>query len=124
MDRDRRRFWVKASVERKIDLVLRPAAETLAERLASGDGGTFDFAFIDADKVGYQRYYELTLALLRPGGLVAIDNTLWSGRVADASVRDENTTALRAFNDALHADERVDLSLVPIGDGVTLARKR
>ena len=119
-----RRFWVKASVERKIDLVLRPAAETLAERLASGDGGTFDFAFIDADKVGYQRYYELTLALLRPGGLVAIDNTLWSGRVADASVRDENTTALRAFNDALHADERVDLSLVPIGDGVTLARKR
>ena len=119
-----RRFWKQASVERKFELVLRPAAETLAERLAAGDGGTFDFAFIDADKVGYQRYYELTLALLRPGGLVAIDNTLWSGRVADASVRDENTVALRAFNEALHKDERVDLSLVPIGDGVTLARKR
>jgi len=119
-----RRFWKQASVERKIELVLRPAAETLAERLAAGDGGTFDFAFIDADKVGYQRYYELTLALLRPGGLVAIDNTLWSGRVADASVHDENTVALRAFNEALHKDERVDLSLVPVGDGVTLARKR
>jgi caffeoyl-CoA O-methyltransferase len=119
-----RRYWERAGVARKIELVLAPAADTLAARIAAGERGTYDFAFIDADKVSYLRYYELALELLRPGGVIAVDNTLWSGRVADARVRDENTEALRAFNDALHRDERVDLSLVPIGDGVTLARKR
>jgi caffeoyl-CoA O-methyltransferase len=119
-----KRFWQRAGVARKIELVLAPATDTLTARVAAGERGSYDFAFIDADKVSYARYYELALALLRPGGVIAVDNTLWSGRVADARVQDENTNALRAFNEALHRDERVDLSLVPIGDGLTLARKR
>jgi caffeoyl-CoA O-methyltransferase len=119
-----RRFWREAGVEHKIELKLQPAARTLEQLLAAGEAGRYDFAFIDADKPSYDTYYELLLKLLRPGGLIALDNTLWSGHVADPNNRDPNTVALRALNDKLHRDERVDLSLLPVGDGLTLARKR
>jgi len=119
-----RRYWRKAGVDHKIELKLQPATKTLEALLAAGESGHYDFAFIDADKPAYEAYYELLLRLMRPGGLIAVDNTLWSGKVADASERDANTSALRAFNDMLHRDERIDLSLLPIGDGLTLARKR
>lgn len=119
-----RRFWREAGVERKIELVLAPAADTLAARIAGGEAGTYDFAFIDADKGGYATYYERVLALLRPGGLVAVDNTLWSGKVAGQGPADSTTRTLRAFNDMIHADERVDIAMLPVGDGLTLARKR
>ena len=119
-----RRHWEAAGVAHKIDLRLAPADETLRGLLSEGGSGTFDFAFIDADKGGYGTYYELVLELLRPGGLVAVDNTLWEGKVADPSVSDPDTDAIRAFNQQLKDDERVTLSLVPIGDGLTLARKR
>lgn len=119
-----RKFWREAGVDHKIELKLQPAARTLEERLAAGEAGRYDFAFIDADKEGYVEYYELLLQLLRPGGLITVDNTLWSGEVADPHTTDANAKAMRAFNDKLHRDERVDLSLVPIGDGLTLARKR
>ena len=119
-----RRYWEEAGVAHKIDLRLAPALQTLDELLDEGSAGTFDFAFIDADKEGYDAYYERCLALLRPGGLIAVDNTLWSGRVADPAVDDADTGAIRAFNDKLKGDARVSLSLVPIGDGLTLARKR
>jgi predicted O-methyltransferase YrrM len=119
-----RRYWRRAGVEHKIDLRLAPATGTLDALLAQGLDRTFDFAFIDADKTNYLEYYERTLALLRTGGLVLIDNTLWSGRVADPEVADTDTVALRHFNEVLYRDERVDLSLLPLGDGLTLARKR
>jgi predicted O-methyltransferase YrrM len=119
-----RRYWQRAGVEHKIDLRLAPAIGTLDALVATRHGGTFDFAFIDADKTNYLAYYERTLVLLRTGGLVLIDNTLWSGRVADPEVADADTVALRHFNEVLHRDERVDLSLLPLGDGLTLARKR
>jgi predicted O-methyltransferase YrrM len=119
-----RRYWQRAGVEHKIELRLAPATETLDALIVEGHGGTFDFAFIDADKTNYLAYYERTLALLRTGGLVLIDNTLWSGRVADPEVADADTVALRHFNEVLHRDERVDLSLLPLGDGLTVARKR
>ncbi len=119
-----RRYWQKAGVTDKIDLRLAPALETLDQLLASGQAETFDFAFIDADKENYDHYYERSLQLVRPGGLIAIDNVLWFGQVADPQVQDNNTLALRALNDKLHHDERVTLSLVPIGDGLTLALKR
>jgi caffeoyl-CoA O-methyltransferase len=119
-----RRYWQEAGVADRIDLRLAPALETLDGLLDAGDAGTFDFAFVDADKGNYGAYYERVLVLLRPGGLVAIDNTLWSGRVADASVDDPDTSAIRAFNAKLHLDSRVDLSMLPGGDGLTLARKR
>ncbi|HET6632190.1 MAG TPA: class I SAM-dependent methyltransferase [Rhodanobacteraceae bacterium] len=119
-----RGYWQRAGVGDKIDLKLGPAADTLQQAIDAGQSGRYDFAFIDADKGGYASYYELVLTLLRPGGLVAVDNTLWSGRVADAGKNDDSTLAIRAFNDRLHADQRVDLSLLPIGDGLTLARKR
>jgi O-methyltransferase len=118
------RYWRRAGVDDKIELKLQPATRTLESLLAAGEAGSYDFAFIDADKPAYEAYYELLLQLLRPGGLIAVDNTLWSGKVADANERDANTSALRAFNDKLHHDERIDLSLLPIGDGLTLARKR
>jgi caffeoyl-CoA O-methyltransferase len=108
----------------KIDLRLAPALETLDALLTAGEAETFDFAFIDADKVNYESYYERTLALLRPGGLVAVDNTLWSGSLVEPAEDDEDAQALAAFNQHLLADERVDLSLLPLGDGLTLARKR
>jgi len=119
-----RRFWREAGVEHKIELKLQPAARTLEQLLAAGDAERYDFAFIDADKPSYDTYYELLLKLLRPGGLVALDNTLWSGHVANPDDRDPNTVALRALNDKLHRDERIDVSLLPVGDGLTLARKR
>ena len=119
-----RRHWEAAGVADKIELVIAPAMETLDERLTRGEAGRYDFVFIDADKVNYSGYYERALQLVRPGGLVAIDNTLWSGAVADESDRSPDTLALRLFNEKLLADERVDLSLVPIGDGLTLARRR
>jgi len=119
-----RRYWAEAGVAHKIDLRLAPALQTLDDLLAVGEGASFDFAFIDADKESYAAYYERTLRLLRPGGLVAVDNTLWSGRVVDAEVRDASTEAIRAFNAKLAGDDRVSLCMVPVGDGVTLAMKR
>ena len=119
-----KRYWAKAGVAERIDLRLAPALQTLDGLLAAGESGHYDFAFIDADKSGYPAYYERCLALVRKGGLVAVDNTLWSGTVADDSKNDKDTAAIRAFNDAVHADTRVDLSLLAIGDGLTLALKR
>jgi len=112
-------FWKKARVEKKIDLRIGPALETLKTLK-----GRFDFVFIDADKGNYVNYYERCLKLLRRGGLMAIDNVLWSGEVANPAARDDLTVALRKFNDHVHRDERVDLVMLSIGDGVTLARKR
>jgi predicted O-methyltransferase YrrM len=119
-----RRYWEKAGVAHKIDLRLAPALETLDQLLADGQANQFDFAFIDADKSSYPDYYERSLHLVRPGGLIAVDNVLWSGRVADPQEADNRTEKIRAFNAKLYADERIDLSLVPIADGLTLARKR
>ena len=117
------KFWVSAGVREKIDLRIGPAKNTLSELISDGLTGTFDFAFIDADKVNYDHYYELCLELIRPGGLITVDNVLWGGATADDSINDTDTTSIRALNDKLHRDERIDLSLVPIGDGLTLAMK-
>jgi caffeoyl-CoA O-methyltransferase len=117
-------YWQSAGVAGKIEFVVAPAQQTLRARLAAGQSGTYDFAFIDADKTGYDDYYELCLKLIRPGGLVAIDNVLWGGSVARPADRDVATEALQKLNAKIHADERVDLSLLPIADGLTLARKR
>ena len=117
------KFWVSAGVREKIDLRIGPARDTLSELISDGFTGTFDFAFIDADKVNYDHYYELCLQLIRPGGLITVDNVLWGGATADDSINDTDTTSIRALNDKLHRDERIDLSLVPIGDGLTLAMK-
>jgi len=119
-----RRYWKKAGVEKKIDLRLGPALDTLDTLIALRQAGRFDFAFIDADKGNYLGYYERCLELVRAGGLIAVDNTLWSGDVADPANQKPDTVSLRAFNDALHRDERIDLALLPVGDGLTLARKR
>jgi predicted O-methyltransferase YrrM len=119
-----RRYWEAAGVADKIDLRIAPALNTLDQLLAEGHAGTFDFAFIDADKANYQEYYERSLQLIRPGGLIAIDNVLWSGKVADSQVQDNQTQKIRALNQKLHQDQRVTLSLVPIADGLTLALKR
>ncbi|MCH7930133.1 MAG: class I SAM-dependent methyltransferase [Proteobacteria bacterium] len=119
-----RRYWDQAGVADKIELRLAPAIETLDSLIAAGEAGAYDFAFIDAEKTEYAEYYERVLELVRPGGLVAIDNVLWGGRVADAESNDDDTNAIRAFNEALKGDERVTLSMVPIADGLTLARKR
>jgi len=119
-----RRFWERAGVSHKIDLRLAPALETLDALIAAGEAGSYDFAFIDADKQNYLRYYERCLELLRPGGLIAADNTLWSGRVADPDDQSENTRALREFNARLQGDERVAIAPLPMGDGLTLALKR
>ena len=119
-----RPFWERAGVADKIDLRLRPALDTLDALLAAGEAGRFDFAFIDADKPNYDAYYERCLRLLRPGGVVGIDNVLWGGRVADAAVDDEDTRAIRAVNAKVRGDARVDASMLPIGDGFTLAIKK
>lgn len=119
-----RRYWQTAGVADKIDLRIAPALETLDKLLEAGEAGTFDFAFIDADKENYEGYYERSLQLIRPGGLIAIDNVLWGGRVADPQVQDNSTQAIREFNQKLHQDSRVTLSMVPIADGLTLALKR
>jgi caffeoyl-CoA O-methyltransferase len=119
-----RRYWERARVAQKIDLRLGPALQTLDALLAGGQAGSFDFAFIDADKTNYSNYYDRALALLRPGGVLAFDNALWSGKVADPAVDDEDTRAIRAVNRRGFEDPRVDASLVPIGDGILLLRKR
>ena len=116
-----RRYWQQAGVAEKIDLYLAPALETLDQLLINGEAGTFDFAFIDADKSNYSNYYERALELLRPGGLVAIDNVLWSGQVADEKFQDNRTKSIRDFNQKIHQDKRVFLSMLPIADGLTLA---
>lgn len=118
-----RLYWEQAGVAHKIDLRLAPARETLDAELAAGAAGQYDFAFIDADKTGYDAYYERCLQLLRPGGLIAVDNTLWSGSVARLAT-DADTAALQQFNTKVHRDQRVDMALLSIGDGLTLARKR
>jgi caffeoyl-CoA O-methyltransferase len=118
-----RRYWERARVAQKIDLRLGPALETLDALLAGGQAGSFDFAFVDADKTNYSNYYDRTLALLRPGGVLAFDNTLWSGKVADPAIDDDDTRAIRAVNRRGFEDPRVDASLVPIGDGILLLRK-
>ena len=115
--------WKAAGVAHKINLQLAPALSTLDARIKAGEQGQYDFVFIDADKSGYDGYYERCLTLLRVGGLIAIDNTLWSGKVA-IPAEDADTAALQALNSKLHRDERVDISMLPIGDGLTLARKR
>lgn len=119
-----RRYWERAGVADRIALHLRPAAQTLDALVADGRAGAFDFAFIDADKSGYDAYYERSLELLRPGGVVGIDNVLWGGSVADPSRTDGDTEAIRELNDKIANDERVDPSMLPIGDGLTLAVKR
>ncbi len=118
-----RPYWRQAGVEQKIELVLAPAQQTLDERLAAGAAGSFDFAFIDADKANYDAYYERCLQLVRPGGLIAFDNTLWNGAVARPA-QDADTAALQALNTKLHHDERIDVALLTVGDGLTLARRR
>ncbi len=119
-----RRYWKRAGVDGKIELRLAPATDTIGKLLAAGAAGSFDFAFIDADKPGYDAYYEGVLQLLRPGGVVAIDNVLWGGAVAEPSKQDEDTTAIRKLNAKLRDDRRVSLSMLPVGDGLSLARKR
>jgi predicted O-methyltransferase YrrM len=119
-----RRTWAEAGIADRVELHLRPALETLDELLRAGAAGTFDLAFIDADKANYAGYYERALQLVRRGGLIAIDNVLWSGRVIDQTVTDDDTKAIRAMNEAIADDERVDVAMVPIADGVTLARIR
>jgi len=120
-----RPYWDRAGIASKIELVLAPALETLDARIAAGQAGQYDFAFIDADKSNYDGYYERCLKLLRSGGLIAIDNVLWSGRVAEPveAAKDPDTAALQQLNTKLQRDDRVDLALVPISDGLTLARK-
>ena len=119
-----RKYWDKAGVADKIDLRLAPAQETLQALVKAGEANTFDFAFIDADKSNYDTYYEQALTLVKSGGMIAIDNVLWYGRVADPDVTDNRTQRIRDLNQKLHKDERIDLSLLPLGDGLTLARKR
>jgi predicted O-methyltransferase YrrM len=118
-----RRYWQEAGVAARIDLRIAPALATLDELIKSGKAGSFDFAFIDADKVNYLGYYERALTLVRSGGLIAVDNTLWGGQVIDKKSNSEDTQAMRRFNDRLYSDSRVQLSLLPVGDGLTLALK-
>jgi len=118
-----RPFWERAGVAERIQLELRPALDTLEQLTDAGETETFDFAFIDADKENYRAYYEQTLKLLRPGGVIAVDNVLWSGRVLDPADQDSSTVALREFNRAVRQDARVAISMLPIGDGLTLLRK-
>jgi predicted O-methyltransferase YrrM len=117
-------FWGRAGVLEKIDLRIAPALETLEKLITEGEAGSFDLAFIDADKRNYENYYERVLTLLRPGGLILIDNVLWSGKVADPTITDKQTQAIREFNQKLHQDSRISLSLIAIADGLTLALKR
>jgi predicted O-methyltransferase YrrM len=119
-----RRAWAEAGVDHKVSLEIAPAVETLDRLIDDGEGATYDMAFIDADKKAYDAYYERCLRLVRPGGLVAVDNVLWGGRVVDDAVDDEDTRAIRALNDKIAADERVSMVLLPVADGITLARVR
>lgn len=119
-----RKYWDEAGVASRIDLRIAPAAETLDQLLADGEEAAYDFAFVDADKTGYDGYYERLLRLVRPGGLIALDNTLWGGAVLDQDADDEDTRAIQALNAKLATDERITLCLLPVADGVTLARRR
>ena len=119
-----RRYWKEAGVDHMIDLRLKPALETLHELISQRQHNRFDFAFIDADKANYEGYYECALELVRPGGLIAIDNVLWHGAVIDPEDNTADTLAIRAINKKLHADSRVAISMLPISDGLTLACKR
>ncbi len=119
-----RRHWEAAGVTQKIDLRIAPATETLEQLIQTGESETFDFAFIDADKGNYDNYYDLAFQLLRPGGLMVIDNVLWSGRVVEAQSTDKIVQTIRNFNEKVALDDRVQVSILPIGDGLTLARKR
>jgi len=119
-----RRYWREAGIASKIDLRLRPALETLDGLLAEGRAGAFDFAFIDADKSNYSNYYERCMKLVRPGGLIAIDNVLWHGDVINPAKQDEDTLEIRAFNERVSRDDRVWVSMLPISDGLTLAMKK
>lgn len=118
-----KRYWQRAGVADKIELRLAPARQTLEDLLAAKKGAAFDFAFIDADKINYDAYYEYCLQLIRPGGLIAVDNVLWDGAVADEAADDPDTVAIRSLNKKIHTDPRVEMCLVPIADGLTLARK-
>jgi caffeoyl-CoA O-methyltransferase len=118
-----RRHWAKAGIADRIDLRLQPATESLEALAAGGESNTFDFAFIDADKGNYDAYYEYALQLVRRGGLIAIDNVLWQGKVIDSTDQTVDTVAIRAINQKIHDDRRVEASMVPIGDGLTLALK-
>ena len=119
-----RKFWDLAEITHKIDLKLAPALETLQSLIDNGQANTFDFSFIDADKAGYDAYYEKSLVLIRSGGLIAIDNVLWGGNVANPEVKDANTLAIRELNKKIFQDERVTMSMLSIGDGLTLIRKK
>jgi predicted O-methyltransferase YrrM len=118
------RHWRRAGLAHRIDLRIAPAMDTLTALVDSGEAGGFDMAFIDADKPGYDAYFELCLQLVRTGGLILIDNVLWDGRVADPAATDANTQSLRVLNDKLSCDPRIDISMLPLGDGLTLARVR
>jgi predicted O-methyltransferase YrrM len=118
-----RRHWAKAGLANRIELRLKAAAESLKDLVARGESDTFDFAFIDADKSNYDTYYEYALKLVHRSGLIAVDNTLWSGKVIDSTDQTADTLAIRALNEKIHGDDRVDATLVPIGDGLTLALK-
>ena len=118
------RYWRKAGISNKIDLHLAPAFETLQQLLNSGEAKSFDFVFIDADKRNYDTYYEKSLQLLRSGGIIIVDNVLWGGKVADPEIQDPQTIAIRNFNEKLHRDTRVNISMLAIADGLTLARKK
>jgi len=119
-----RKYWDKAGVADKIDLRIAPATQTMDALVDASEGGTFDFIFLDAEKTEYEAYYKRALVLARPGGLIAVDNVLWSGRVADDTVMDADTVAIRVFNEMVRHDDRVTLSMVPIADGLTLAQKK
>ncbi len=118
------RYWAECGLDKKIDLRLAPALETLDALLAAGELGAFDFAFIDADKANYSGYYDRLMRLIRPGGLIVVDNVLWYGRVIDSRENDIDTIAIRAFNAKLRADPRIEVAMLPIGDGLTLAFKK
>ena len=117
------KYWKEAKVEDKIDLHIAPAVETLEKLISNGNEGLYDFSFIDADKINYQHYFEQSLTLVRKGGVIAIDNVLWGGRVLDNSDTEPATRAIREFNSKLYKDDRVAISMIPIGDGLTLAQK-
>jgi predicted O-methyltransferase YrrM len=119
-----RSYWAEAGVKKKIHLHLAPAIKTLDDLLTEGAASSFDFAFLDADKTEYAAYYERVLKLLRPGGLMMVDNVLYSGHLADPNKTGDNIEALRNFNTALHHDQRITLSMIPVADGLTLAIKR
>ncbi len=119
-----RRYWQEAGLMNRIEIRLGDASDTLIDLIEKGSADHFDFIFVDADKANYDRYYELSLKLLRPGGVVAIDNVLWDGKVADNAIQDPDTSAIRQLNEKLVDDDRIDLSMIPIGDGLSLCRKR